>query len=56
MLTPHRLPDHPHGLRPGGYRFTDFARVGAPLQLVLSVVTTLGIAAIRASRADRVGS
>ncbi|WP_336342835.1 SLC13 family permease [Halalkalicoccus ordinarius] len=31
---------------PGGYRFTDFFRVGAPLQLVLAVVTTLGIAAI----------
>ncbi|EMA43762.1 SLC13 family permease [Halococcus saccharolyticus] len=31
---------------PGGYRFTDYARVGAPLQLVLSVVTVLGIAAL----------
>ncbi|WP_336037279.1 SLC13 family permease [Halobacterium yunchengense] len=29
---------------PGGYKFTDFARVGAPLQLVLTVVTTAGIA------------
>lgn len=29
---------------PGGYKFTDYARVGAPLQLLLSVVTTLGIA------------
>jgi di/tricarboxylate transporter len=29
---------------PGGYRFTDFFRVGAPLQLLLTVVTTLGIA------------
>ncbi len=29
---------------PGGYKFTDFFRVGAPLQLVLTVVTTLGIA------------
>ena len=28
---------------PGGYRFTDFARVGAPLQLLLSLVTTAGI-------------
>ncbi|AQL42661.1 cation transporter [Halorientalis sp. IM1011] len=28
---------------PGGYRFTDFARVGAPLQLILTAVTTLGI-------------
>lgn len=27
----------------GGYRFTDYARVGAPLQLLLAVVTTLGI-------------
>jgi len=31
---------------PGGYRFTDYLRVGAPLQLVFAVVTTLGIAAI----------
>jgi len=31
---------------PGGYRFTDYARVGAPLQLLLTVVTTLSIAAV----------
>ncbi|WP_321111686.1 SLC13 family permease [Halorussus salinisoli] len=31
---------------PGGYRFTDYVRVGAPLQLLLAVVTTLGIAVI----------
>lgn len=29
---------------PGGYRFTDFVRVGLPLQLLLTVVTPLGIA------------
>ncbi|MFC6768045.1 SLC13 family permease [Natrinema soli] len=29
---------------PGGYRFGDYARIGAPLQLVLSLVTVLGIA------------
>ncbi|MFD1565256.1 SLC13 family permease [Haloarchaeobius amylolyticus] len=29
---------------PGGYKFMDFVRVGAPLQLLLSVVTVLGIA------------
>ncbi len=28
---------------PGGYRFGDFFRAGAPLQLILAVVTTLGI-------------
>ncbi|MFC6763663.1 SLC13 family permease [Natrinema soli] len=28
---------------PGGYKFTDFARVGFPLQLILTVVTTIGI-------------
>jgi len=28
---------------PGGYKFSDYIRVGAPLQLLLSVVTTLGI-------------
>jgi di/tricarboxylate transporter len=29
---------------PGGYRFADFIRVGLPLQLLLTVVTPLGIA------------
>ncbi len=29
---------------PGGYKFSDFVRIGAPLQLLLSVVTVLGIA------------
>ena len=29
---------------PGGYKFTDYIRVGAPLQLLLSTVTVLGIA------------
>lgn len=29
---------------PGGYRFSDYFRVGAPLQLLLSVVTVAGIA------------
>jgi di/tricarboxylate transporter len=28
---------------PGGYEFTDYFRVGAPLQLLLAVVTTVGI-------------
>lgn len=28
---------------PGGYRFSDFFRVGTPLQLLLAVVTTLSI-------------
>jgi di/tricarboxylate transporter len=28
---------------PGGYRFTDFFRVGAPLQLLLAFVTCGGI-------------
>ena len=31
---------------PGGYRFTDFLRVGAPLQLLLSVVTAAAIAVV----------
>ena len=30
-------------LRPGGSRVTDFARIGAPLQVRLTVVTALGI-------------
>ncbi len=29
---------------PGGYRFSDFFKVGAPLQVILTIVTTLGIA------------
>lgn len=29
---------------PGGYTFSDFIRVGAPLQFLLSIVTVLGIA------------
>lgn len=29
---------------PGGYRFVDFVRVGAPLQLLSAVVITLGVA------------
>ena len=28
---------------PGGYEFTDFLKVGGPLQLLLSIVTTVGI-------------
>ncbi|MWG36669.1 SLC13 family permease [Halomarina oriensis] len=32
---------------PGGYRFTDYARVGGLLQLVLSVVTVVGIVVFR---------
>jgi len=31
---------------PGGYRFTDYLRVGAPLQALLAVVVTLGIAGL----------
>jgi len=31
---------------PGGYRFTDYLRVGGPLQLVFAVVTTVGIGVI----------
>ncbi|MBX0323733.1 SLC13 family permease [Halomicroarcula sp. F13] len=31
---------------PGGYRFSDYARVGAPLQALLCVVTTLAVAVV----------
>jgi di/tricarboxylate transporter len=31
---------------PGGYRFTDYLRVGGPLQAILTVVVTVGIALI----------
>ncbi len=46
MLTPIGYQTNLMVYGPGGYQFTDFARVGAPLQLILLVVTTLGIAAI----------
>ena len=36
---------------PGGYRFTDYLRVGGPLQLLLAAVVTLGIAALFGVRA-----
>ena len=31
---------------PGGYTFTDFLRVGAPLQLLLAFVITAGVVTI----------
>ncbi|WP_375137129.1 SLC13 family permease [Halostella pelagica] len=31
---------------PGGYRFTDYLRVGGPLQLLFAIVTTAGIAVL----------
>ncbi len=31
---------------PGGYRFTDFARVGGPLQLLLCAVTSLSVSVV----------
>ncbi|MBV0925088.1 SLC13 family permease [Halomicroarcula limicola] len=31
---------------PGGYRFTDYVRVGAPLQLLLCVVTTVAVSIV----------
>ncbi|WP_435097347.1 SLC13 family permease [Halarchaeum sp. P4] len=36
---------------PGGYKFSDYVRVGAPLQFLLSVVTVLGIVFIWGVRA-----
>ncbi len=46
MLTPIGYQTNLMVYGPGGYKFSDFFRVGAPLQLILTVVTTLGIAAI----------
>ncbi|WP_418281603.1 SLC13 family permease [Halorubrum sp. DTA98] len=43
MLTPIGYQTNLMVYGPGGYEFTDFFRVGAPLQLILTVVTTLGI-------------
>ncbi|MBZ6494693.1 SLC13 family permease [Natrinema longum] len=31
---------------PGGYKFTDFLKVGGPLQLLLAIVTTVGITVV----------
>ncbi len=43
MLTPVGYQTNLMVYGPGGYRFTDFFRVGAPLQVILAIVTTLGI-------------
>ena len=43
MLTPIGYQTNLMVYGPGGYKFTDFFRLGAPLQVILTVVTTLGI-------------
>ncbi len=43
MLTPIGYQTNLMVYGPGGYTFTDYFRLGAPLQLLLTVVTTLGI-------------
>ncbi|MFB6299275.1 MAG: SLC13 family permease [Halobacteriales archaeon] len=43
MLTPIGYQTNLMVYGPGGYTFTDFFRVGAPLQLILAVETTLGL-------------
>ncbi|MXR51621.1 SLC13 family permease [Halovenus sp. WSH3] len=46
MLTPIGYQTNLMVYGPGGYKFTDFMRVGAPLQLLLAVVTTAGLVLI----------
>ncbi len=46
MLTPIGYQTNLMVYGPGGYKFTDFFRVGAPLQLLLTVVTAVGIVVI----------
>jgi len=46
MLTPIGYQTNLMVYGPGGYKFTDFFRVGAPLQLILTVVTAVGITVI----------
>jgi di/tricarboxylate transporter len=43
MLTPIGYQTNLMVYGPGGYKFTDFFRLGAPLQVLLTIVTTLGI-------------
>lgn len=43
MLTPIGYQTNLMVYGPGGYRFTDFARVGGPLRLIVAVVATAGI-------------
>jgi di/tricarboxylate transporter len=43
FMTPVGYPTNLMVYGPGGYRFTDYLRVGAPLQMLLTVVVTLGI-------------
>ncbi|EMA65690.1 arsenite transport protein [Halorubrum aidingense JCM 13560] len=43
MLTPIGYQTNLMVYGPGGYKFTDFVRLGGPLQLLLTVVTTLEI-------------
>ena len=43
MMTPMGYQTNLMVYGPGGYRFSDFFRVGAPLQLLLAIVTSFGI-------------
>ncbi len=43
MLTPIGYQTNLMVYAPGGYKFTDYFRVGAPLQLLLAIATTFGI-------------
>ena len=46
FVTPIGYQTNPMVYGPGGYRFSDFLKVGTPLQMMLAVVTTVGVSVL----------